>query len=214
MRTDQLIDMLSTNVEPVERRRVPQALALAVAVACAAALVAAFFGLGVRPDLANPGALGFLLLKIGFAAGVVTVASMFLTRLARPGGELRTRPWLALLPFAGVVLLAAVSLAAAPRSHWDDMLVGDMWVECLVSIPIIAIAPFAVMVWAVRQFAAPTDLARTGAFVGLVAGGVSAMGYALHCMDDSVPFIALWYGGTIALCTLAGAVLGPRLLRW
>ena len=214
MRTDQLIDMLSTNVEPIERRRVPKGVGLAVAVAGAAALVVGFFGLGVRPDLANPDALGFLLLKIGFAAGVVTVASMFLMRLACPGGERRTRPWLALLPFIGVVIVAAVSLAAAPRSHWDEMLIGEMWVECVVSIPIIALVPFAVIVWAVRQLAAPTDLARTGAFVGLVAGGVSAMGYALHCMDDSVPFIALWYGGTIALCTLAGAVLGPRLLRW
>jgi hypothetical protein len=33
-------------------------------------------------------------------------------------------------------------------------------------------------------------------------------------MDDLLPFIALWYGGTIVLCTVAGAVLGPKLLRW
>jgi len=65
----------------------------------------------------------------------------------------------------------------------------------------------------VRQ-AAPTDLARAGALAGLVAGGVSATAYALHCTDDSLPFVALWYGGTIALCTIAGAALGPRLLRW
>lgn len=94
------------------------------------------------------------------------------------------------------------------------MVVGEMWLECLLSIPIIATLPFAVLVFSVRRFATPTDLTRTGAFVGLVAGGVSAMGYALHCMDDSLPFVALWYGGTIALCTLAGALLGPRLLRW
>src|SRR5260370_1427946 len=62
--------------------------------------------------------------------------------------------------------------------------------------------------------AAPTNLARTGAFAGLIAGGVSAMAYALHCTDDSLPFVAVWYGGTIVLCTLAGAALGPRLLRW
>jgi len=74
--------------------------------------------------------------------------------------------------------------------------------------------PFAVIAWAVRRFAAPTDLPRTGALVGLLAGGVSAMGYALHCTDDSLPFVALWYGGTIVLCTMAGALLGPRLLRW
>jgi hypothetical protein len=29
-----------------------------------------------------------------------------------------------------------------------------------------------------------------------------------------LPFIAVWYSGTIVLCTLAGAALGPRLLRW
>jgi hypothetical protein len=46
------------------------------------------------------------------------------------------------------------------------------------------------------------------------AGAVSATGYALHCVDDSLPFVALWYGGTIAICTLAGALVGPRLRRW
>jgi hypothetical protein len=93
------------------------------------------------------------------------------------------------------------------------MITGRDWLECLISIPIIAIVPFAVLVWAVRRMA-PTDLVRTGAFVGLVAGSLSAAGYAFHCMDDSTPFVALWYGGTIVLCTLAGATLGPRLLRW
>jgi len=91
---------------------------------------------------------------------------------------------------------------------------GDRWLQCLVSIPIIATLPFAAIVWAVRRFASPTDLVRAGAFAGLVAGGLSAIGYALHCTDDSLPFVALWYGGTIALCTVAGAMLGPRLLRW
>jgi hypothetical protein len=93
------------------------------------------------------------------------------------------------------------------------MITGRDWLECLLSIPIIAVVPFAVIILAVRQMA-PTDLRRTGAFAGLVGGSISAAGYALHCVDDSMPFVALWYGGTIALCTLAGAMLGPRLLRW
>ncbi len=61
---------------------------------------------------------------------------------------------------------------------------------------------------------APTNLVRTGAVAGLIPGGVSAIAYVLHCADDSIPFVAVWYGGTIGLCTLAGAVSGPRLLRW
>jgi hypothetical protein len=76
-----------------------------------------------------------------------------------------------------------------------------------------AIVPFVAIVWAAR-WTAPTDLVRAGVLAGLVAGGVSAAGYALHCTDDSLPFVALRYGGTIALCTIAGALLGPRLLRW
>lgn len=90
---------------------------------------------------------------------------------------------------------------------------GDRWLECLISVPIIAIAPFVLIVWAVRRMA-PTDLVRAGALSGLLAGGISATAYALHFTDDSLPFVALWYGGTIVLCTLAGAMLGPRLLRW
>lgn len=214
MRTDELIDLLSTNIEPVERGQVTRNLGIAVAIGAAGALVGALVTLGVRQDLNSPDALGFLLLKLAFTLAVIVIANRFLIRLAQPGGEQKTRPVLALAPFAAILLLAALNLGFAPSSHWDEMVVDGMWLECLVSIPIIAIMPFAVIVWAVRRFAAPTDLGRTGAFIGLAAGGVSAMGYALHCTGNSLPFIALWYSGTIALCTLAGAMLGPRLLRW
>lgn len=129
------------------------------------------------------------------------------------GGEQSTPITLVALPFAVIILLAALSLGSAPVSFWDDMIIGDNWLECLLSIPIIAIVPFAIIVWAVRR-TAPTDLVRTGALTGLAAGAVSATAYALHCTDDFLPFIAFWYGGTIAICTFAGAKLGPRLLRW
>jgi hypothetical protein len=177
------------------------------------ALAIAFVGLGVRTDLMTPRALAFLVLKLAFTVGIVGLALVYLTRLARPGGERRTPSFLVAMPFLVIVFLAAISLWFAPSSHWNKMIVGDEWLECLLSIPIIAIVPFAIAIWAVRR-AAPTNLARTGAFAGLIAGGVSAMAYALHCTDDSLPFVAVWYGGTIVLCTLAGAALGPRLLRW
>ncbi len=134
-------------------------------------------------------------------------------KMARPGGEGRVAITWAALPLVATMLLAVISLAFAPASHWHMMIMGDQWLECLLSIPIIAIVPFAAVIWVMRRMA-PTDLTRAGALAGLVAGGLSAAGYALHCTDDSLPFIALWYGGTIVLCTLAGTLLGPRLLRW
>ena len=213
MKTDELITALSMGVEPVNRRLVNRSLGIALATGTAVAIGVTLVTLGVRVDLTTPRAVIFLVLKLVFAIGTVGAASVYLARLARPGGEQRVSPGLAALPFGAILLLAGVSLGQAPSSHWDKMVMGDQWLECLISVPIIAIVPFAVIIWAVRQ-AAPTNLVRTGAFSGLVAGGVSAMAYALHCTDDSLPFVALWYGGTIVLCTLAGAILGPRLLRW
>ncbi len=213
MKTDDLVALLSTKPEPVDRSLVVRTLCVALAAGIAVALGIMLVGLGVRSDLMTARALIFLLLKLSFTVGIVGVATVYLTRLARPGGERRTSSISAAIPFAAIVLLSAISLGLAPSSHWNKMVMGDEWLECLLSIPIIAIVPFAVIIAAVRR-AAPTNLARTGAFAGLIAGGVSAMAYALHCTDDSLPFVAVWYGGTIVLCTLAGAALGPRLLRW
>ena len=213
MKTDDLVAMLSTNVEPIGRGMVGRTISIAVAAGAVIALGFMLVGLGIRADLTTTRATVFLLLKVVFALAVVGVAVRYLMRLARPGAERGVSPLAITVPFAAIALLGAISLGAAPSSHWDKMIVGDQWLECLLSIPIIAIAPFAVTIFAVRR-AAPTNLVRAGAVAGLIAGGVSAMAYALHCTDDSLPFVAVWYGGTIVLCTLAGAALGPRLLRW
>ncbi len=213
MKTEDLISMLSTNVEPVDHRRVVRNLCLALMAGAAAAVGTVYVVFGPRTDLTTVGSLVAPLLKAAFTLIILVPASIYLTRLARPGGERKSSVALVALPFLGVMLLVAVSLGFAPTSHWKGRLLGDEWLECLISIPLIAIVPFSVIIWTVRQMA-PTNLARTGALVGLVAGCLSATGYALHCADDSVPFFALWYGGTIALCSYAGWKLGPKLLRW
>lgn len=213
MKTNDLIALLSTNHEPVDHRLVARTLYVALATGSVVSLGTMFIGLGVRSDLTTACALIFLAVKLFFAIGIVSLASVYLVKLARPGGEHKTSPFLVTVPFFAIVVLAAISLWLAPSSHWDNMVMGGKWLECLVSIPIIAVVPFAISIWAVRK-AAPTDLVRTGAVAGLAAGGISAVAYALHCTDDSFPFVAVWYGGTIVLCTLAGAILGPRFLRW
>jgi len=213
MKTEDLISMLSTNVEPVDHRRVVRNLCLALMAGAAAAVGTVYVVFGPRTDLTTMGSLVPPLLKVAFTLIILVPGSIYLTRLARPGGERKSSVALVALPFLGVMLLVAVSLGFAPTSHWKGRFLGDEWLECLISIPLIAIVPFSVIIWTVRQMA-PTNLARTGAFAGLVAGCLSATGYALHCADDTVPFFALWYGGTIALCTYAGWRLGPKLLRW
>ena len=213
MKTDELIAMLSTNVEPVRHRPPWRTIGLAVVFGWMTVLVLVLAALGLRPDLFDSASLEPVLLKLSFAAVTLVLASYFLISLSRPGGERNAPLPLLVLPFFVIAVLAGASLASAPATHWDSMIVGHDWLECLISIPIIAIVPFAIIVWAVRQMA-PTDLSRAGALVGLVAGSLSAIGYSFHCIDDSVPFVAVWYGGAITLCTFAGWKLGPWLLRW
>src|SRR5437868_13575735 len=148
MKTDDLVALLSTNPVPVDRGLVGRTLCVALAVGSVAALGITLVGLGVRTDLMTARAFTFLLLKFTFTVGIVGVASIYLTRLARPGGERRTSSIVVALPFAAIAVLAAISLGFAPRSHWDKMIVGDQWLECLLSIPIIAIVPCAATVWA------------------------------------------------------------------
>lgn len=214
MNTDELIAALSRSVEPIDRQLINRRMTIALAMAVVVAIGIVLIALGVRTDLRAPRAIIFMSLKLAFAIGTVGGASYYLARLMRPGGERRASVVSAALPFAATLLLAAVSLGGAPKSHWDKMVMGDEWLECLISIPVIAIVPFAVVIWTVENNAAPTSLVRAAAISGLIAGGASAVGYALHCTDDSLPLVALWYGGTIAICTIVGALLGPRMLRW
>lgn len=213
MRTEHLIDILSTNVEPVDRHKVTRSILVAIGLGAAAVVMLVVVMFGARPDYGHSEAHLYLAAKLVFSLTVVALSAVYLGRLARPGGERRVSLVVIALPFIGIVALAATVLSMAPPSHWDDAVMGDRWLECLVSIPLIAVVPFAATMWAVRQHM-PTDLRRAGALAGLVAGGLSATGYALHCMDDSVPFVAVWYGATIILCGATGALLGPKLLRW
>jgi hypothetical protein len=211
MRTDDLIEVLSSDLEPVDHRRTVHHILYAIALGSLVVIAIVFGLLGARPDVL----VSWLpaLAKVAATAVILIPATIYLIRSSRPGGEHGVSLPLVLLPFAAVITLASLSIAAGPIGHAKLVLFSDEWIECAVSIPLIAIVPFAALTWVVRQMA-PTDLARTGAFVGLVAGCISAIGYAFHCADDSVPFFAVWYGGTIALCTFAGWRLGPRLLRW
>jgi len=213
MRTEELIDVLGRSAQPVDRAIVKRRVAMALLIGGGFAVCVAIALLGTRPDLATAAAMGFVAVKVGFGAAIFSLAAFYLVRIARPGGEGRVSLPVMAVPFLAIVALAAAVLAGASPAHWDRMVMGQDWVECLVSIPLIAVVPFAAVIWAAGR-AGPTDLVGAGAFAGLVAGSISAMAYALHCTDDSLPFVTVWYGGTIALCTLAGALLGPRLLRW
>jgi hypothetical protein len=213
MKTDELINMLGANLEPVKGGQLRNTLMIALAVGAAAAscLMLAIFGL---PAAARGGDYsGPKVLALAFTLGLVFAGASFLIGSARPGEPGRKPLILISVLFSGLVSAGGVALVLTHPAAWSGMIFGPQWAACLTCIPLLAVAPFASLVWALRK-GAPTNLMRTGAIAGLVAGALGAAVFAFHQPGGSIPFIALWYGGSILLCAIVGAILGSRLLRW
>jgi len=213
MKTDELIRMLGTNIDPVKGDQPRSTLLVALAVGAAVALCLMLAVFGAPDDAFAREYLGLRVLALVFTLGLVTAGASFLIRAARPG-EPRRRPLVVIgLLFFAILSAGTVTLLLSRPATWGGMVFGPQWAVCLICIPLFSIAPFASLIWALRK-EAPTNLTWTGAVVGLVAGAMGAAAYTFHHPAGSIPFIALWYGGPIVVCALVGAILGPRLLRW
>jgi hypothetical protein len=213
MRTNQFIDLLSSDAEPVRRGIVGKAFALALVIGAAAAFVLMLVTVGPRAGIFEGAGSTFLIVKLFFTLSLIGLGTLFLVAAAYPGRNPRRRLAFITLPFLAIASLGLGAILLATPMARQDMIFGPEWLSCLVWIPLFAIAPFGALTWALRM-AAPTELRRTGAVAGLVAGALGATAYAFHCPGDSIPFIAIWYGLPILFWTLLGAILGPRLLRW
>jgi hypothetical protein len=167
---------------------------------------------GPRPGLADA-PVHFLALKLFFTISLAVTGAFALFRAIHPGRDPRRLSRYLLLPIVAVGAAGLVALALAPRTAWGEMMLGTHWAMCLVCIPLFAMLPFGLLIWGISR-GAPTELVRTGTIAGLVAGALGAAAYSLHCPDDSLPFVAIWYAASILFCALIGRWLGPRLLRW
>jgi hypothetical protein len=215
MKTDELIKMLSTSLQPVRTNELRNTIlvALAAAVGVVATICLGWAGLHAPTGMGNEAHRGFMSIALAFTLGFAAVGTRMLFMFARPGRS-RGGALLLLGSLLSVVIGALVMLLRTPNhTPWNSMMAMGSWGPCLVCIPIFAMIPFGALIWGLRK-AAPTHLVLTGAVAGLVAGALGAAAVVVHQAGPSATFIAFWYGGPIALCALFGALIGPRLLRW
>ena len=213
MKTDDLVKLLAAGVAPVPADAVGRRFAVAMGWGLPGAVLLLLVTLGIRTDLAQAAGELMFWLKPAFAACLALAGLIATERLARPGMRLGL-VWAALAtPVLALWLVATVMLINAAPAHRADLILGDTWKECPFNIAFISLPLFAATLWALKGLA-PTRLAIAGASAGLLAGALGALVYALHCPESTAPFLAVWYVLGIAIPTLAGAVLGPRLLRW
>lgn len=213
MRTDDLISLMSAGSGPVDTswlRRVTWRVATAALGVTAVLLVAT---IGPRPDLAAKVMTAPVIAKLAFGASIAGIALFLFQRSLRPG--LKPKPWLplVLIPIGLALAAALVTLARAPAEQWQALIFGHYWRSCLVNVPLFALCPLVALTGLARQ-GAPADPPFTGLCAGLAAAGLAIIAYALHCPDDTLPFLAAWYTLAVAIVAIVAGVTVPRFLRW
>jgi hypothetical protein len=211
MKTDDLIQTLSADLHPAARveKVLPIVLIFTTLVFGGSFLAVA----GVRPDLGQ--ALEAVDVAIKQAAPPVMAAAGFglSLRMSQPGAG--PGPWLWLLLAGPLIVLAAMAaqLLILPMDLWPVAMRGHSRFVCLSMIPLISLPILAGSVFALRS-GAPIRPGLCGATAGLMSGTAAASAYAFFCTDDNPLFYGTWYGAAILIVTLAGFILGRRVLHW
>lgn len=213
MKTDELIDLLATNAEPVGQAAALRRHGLALLSSVPATLLLLFVFLGVRADLAEAMRLPMFWVKLLVPVAVAAATLLATARLSRPGARLGVLPLLMATPLLALLSFAAVVLLATAPMERAALILGRTWAACPMLIAALAVPSF-VGVFRAMQGLAPTRPLLAGAVAGLLAGSVATAVYALHCPEMAAPFVAVWYLLGMAIPVGVGGFLGPRLLRW
>jgi len=213
METRDLVALLARDAEPVTRGVVGRRYVTVLVAGGAGAFALLLLFLGIRPDLAQAAGEPAFWVKLALPATLLAIGLVAAMRLARPGRRLEHAAVAWLVPLVAIWLLALASLLAAAPGARLALVLGETWAKCPWNIVMLSVPGFAAAFWAMRGLA-PTRPALAGAFSGLVAGALGALVYCLHCPEMAPPFLGTWYVLGMALPALAGALAGPRLLRW
>jgi hypothetical protein len=212
MKTDDLITLLSTGLEPVQpvaTRRLQGAVWGGLALGFLVMLA----GYGLRKDIGTALWLPMFWIKLAFPLAVAVPALILTARLGHPGMR-GGRLWLALpLPWLLLAALALLALFNSAPLDRASLVWGSTWATCPLSIALVSLPSFAGLFWALKGLA-PTRPALAGACAGLVAASLGALVYGLHCPEMQAPFLAVWYALGMLIPVGVGALLGPKLLRW
>jgi hypothetical protein len=211
MKTEDLIELLVQQAEPVAPGMALRTLAMGLGAGTAVSVFAMLCGLGLRIDLAPAMLTGAYWVKIVYTLLFAALSFQVIEGLARPG--VRRRIASTAIPFLGMALLAMGAWQTAPLAERDLLLYGRSSVVCPWLIAALSVPILTGVFWALRSLA-PTAPVRAGAVAGLLAGAVAAFIYAFHCNETALPFVAVWYTLGIISVGALGAALGRWALRW
>ena len=213
MNTEQLIASLSADVPRVSRHALARRIGFGIVGGTLVAMLVMAVVLGVRPDL-QLAIQGFAFwMKWTYSVSLGIGAVYAVSRLARPVPASLRGLWLLAIPVLVLAGIGIGELASTPSQEWLAMWLSKSWMVCPWLVLALSVPIFAGLLWSFRKLA-PTRLRAAGAVAGLAAGAWAATVYCLHCPEVSALFVLTWYSLGILLAVGAGALIGPRLMRW
>lgn len=215
MKTDDLITALSTDCKSNKFASPTITMLSAIGVSCLAVLLLAvgWLGLDANPISAFSERGHEFLLNMVFILCVGSIATAIIRDLSVPGRSPRLPFIIIVAPFILLGCLAAYELRALSLHNLFPHLSHASILTCIWQTLVLAVPPFSILAIGMRRLA-PTDLRRSGFYVGLLAGAIGAMGYCLHAPSNTFVFGSIIYPVSIATVALVGGLIGPRLLRW
>ena len=206
------IDFLVDDLKPVRLVKSSTAFLLAMALTGVIALLIAAT-IGVRPDVAAADPATILLVRSGtlLLLGFATLQALALS--ARPGVGTQNNGWKWILAVAGLFPIATFFswLQAKPIFFAAASSPSAVW--CLgISLSSALVVGTALTIWLRRG--APVSINRSSLLVGLAAGSFGTFCYNLYCPSQSIEYVGIWYGLSVALSAGAGRLIIPRFIRW
>lgn len=213
MRTDELVRALAAGAGAADTGVAARRYATALTLGAIGALAVVAIKLGFNPALAAFAAHPMFWVREAFVLSVAVAGFVAFARLARPGVPAGRAAWATVAPVLAMWALAAVVLLTASPDARAALVMGSTWRVCPFNIALVSLPVLAAALWAARGMA-PTRPALAGAAAGVLAGGVGALAYTLHCPEIEAPFLGVWYVLGMAAPVILGAAVGAKLLRW
>lgn len=215
MNGEDIVDTLSASpqIRPHTRPTMRVVLAFALSFAIVGGLSVGLLGTSDIHSVESGGHGHGFILNFVFVMSVAACALAVVRDLSVPARVVSlTKPAL-VAPFALMAMLVLHEFAGSSLHELSQDASQVFWLSCLWQIIVLATPAFALLTFGMRCLA-PTELRRTGAYIGMLAGALGAMGHCWHVPTEPFVLGALLYTAGIGTMMLAGLLLGPRLLRW
>mgnify|MGYP001573214810 CR=1 FL=1 len=151
--------------------------------------------------------------KIAYSIALAISALIVTIQFVAPETRPNRRHLLAFVPVLMMAMIAMTELFTSPPQTWTRLMFGYGVSSCVMTIFIISPPIIAGMFWSFRRFAA-TDYKIAGGAIGALSGAIAGALYAAVSGDTPACFVFIWYSISVAATTFAGALAGPRFLRW